>query len=411
MSAVRRQWAWLGLGLSLRLAFALKLGSAFYQFDETGFHAAASLVANYGLFGPKTAMAFPPIPVLFFAAFLRLGGDHLLWPRLAEAFLGTAAAWAVGRLAARLSRSEAAAELALAVSCVYPFFIYYGGMVMSEIPYIAVLVPALILLSRAFGDGGRDPRLAAAAGAALGLAALCRPEAAPIGALIWAFAALLAGLKRWSWKGLALAVCLWALPLALWAARDRVSFGQWTLDDHGGMAMMHGTVLFDYNEQDTSVAMRALEKMPVWQEAQKLPPTARDRLFLRTSLEFMRDNPRTVLRQWARKLVNFWRLYPRTDKVYVKSDYSHPTVGLGRDALVVVSLLFEPWLLVLGFLGLVEITKDRALEAAPLWLFLAGTTAIHMVSVSQMRYRLPVMPLFIAGAGAWIAARLQSVKR
>ena len=118
----------------------------------------------------------------------------------------------------------------------------------------------------------------------------------------------------------------------------------------------------------------------------------------------MRDNPGRVARQWCRKSVNFWRLYPRTDKVYREDSHSHPGAGLGRAALVAVSLACEPALIIGGFWGLWGLRR-RWGALFPLGLFLLGTMAIHVVSVSQMRYRLPVMPILIFGAAAGLAAR------
>jgi len=59
--------------------------------------------------------------------------------------------------------------------------------------------------------------------------------------------------------------------------------------------------------------------------------------------------------------------------------------------LVAISLVFEPWLILLGLIGLWRL-KDKIVEIFPIYLFILGTMGIHMVSVSQMRYRLPIMP-------------------
>jgi hypothetical protein len=72
--------------------------------------------------------------------------------------------------------------------------------------------------------------------------------------------------------------------------------------------------------------------------------------------------------------------------------------------LVAVSLLFEPALILGGLWGLVSLRR-RWRELFPLALFLLGTMAIHMVSVSQMRYRLPILPILIFGLAAGYSAR------
>ncbi|MCX5796758.1 MAG: hypothetical protein NTY77_14785 [Elusimicrobia bacterium] len=402
-------WAWLALALGLRLAFALKLGGQFHQTDESGFHALAWNLASLGFLGQGGApQAAPPIPVGFFALCLRLGGDSLLWPRLAQAFVSAATAWALGRMTWRLSGSAAAGRLALAAAAVYPFFIYYSGMVLSETLYVAAVVPGLWALCASLQERGASWRPAAAAGLALAAAALCRPEAMPIAVLLW-LAGLAACLRRrWTGKALCAAVLAWSLPLTLWCARNRAAVGAFALDLHGGITLLDGTVLFDLNEVDTGVAREALKSLPFYEEGQRLSAVERDRLYLRQGLAFMREQPGRTLRQWARKAVNFWRFYPRADKAYREDSYSHPGAGLGRAALVAVSLACEPALIIGGFWGLWGLRRRRE-ELYPLGLFLLATMAVHVVSVSQMRYRLAVMPILIfaaaAGVAAWTAGR------
>ena len=394
-------WAWVLAALGLRLGFALTLGGRFHQIDEAGFNGVAWNLARAGGLGQVA----PPLPAAVFASCFRLFGHNLLWPRLAQAFVSAATAWALGRMTARLSGSRTAGRLALVLAAVYPFFVYYSGMVLSETLYLAAVVPGLWALCESLQERGASWRRPAAGGLALAAAALCRPEAMPIAVLLWAAGLAACLLGRWSTRALCAAVLAWALPLTAWCARNRAAVGVFTLDLHGGITMLHGTLLFDENEVDTGVAMAAVEKMPFYQQSLSLPLPERDRLYLRQSLSFMRDNPGRVARQWCRKSVNFWRLYPRTDKVYREDSHSHPGAGLGRAALVAVSLACEPALIIGGFWGLCGLRR-RWGELFPLGLFLLGTMAIHVVSVSQMRYRLPVMPILIFGAAAGLAARL-----
>ena len=391
-------WAWLGLALGLRLVFVLKLGGRFHQTDEAGFAGLAWNLAATGTLGKDGApWAIPPIPAAFCALWFRLCGHSLLYPRLAQAFVSAGTAWVLGRMTASLGASRTAGRSAFILAAVYPFFIYYSGMVLSETLYLAAVVPGLWALCASLQERGASWRLPAAGGSALAAAALCRPEAMPIAVLFWlaGLAAWLLG--RWSGRALCAAVLAWALPLTAWCVRNRAAVGAFALDLHGGITMLHGTLLFDENEVDTGVAMAAVEKMPFYQQSLSLPPAERDRLYLRQSLSFMRENPGRVARQWRRKFVNFWRLYPRTDKAYREDFYSHPGAGLGRAALVAVSLACEPALIIGGFWGLWGLRR-RWGELYPLGLFLLGTMAIHVVSVSQMRYRLAVMPILILGA-------------
>jgi hypothetical protein len=382
------------LALGLRLVFVLKLGGRFHQIDEVGFNGSAWALASTGTLGTAS-----PLPSAFFALWFRLCGHSLLYPRLAQAFISAGTAWVLGRMTASLSASRPAGRLALIMAAVYPFFIYYSAMLLSETLYLAAVAPGLWWLCESLRERGASWHLPAAGGLALAAAALCRPEAMPIAVLFWlaGLAAWLLG--RWSGRALCAAVLAWALPLTAWCARNNAAVGAFALDLHGGMTMLHGTLLFDENEVDTGLAMAAVEKMPFYQQSLSLPLPERDRLYVRRSLSFMRDNPGRVARQWRRKFVNFWRFYPRTDKAFREDFHSHPGAGLGRAALVAVSLACEPALIIGGFWGLWGLRR-RWGELFPLGLFLLGTMAIHVVSVSQMRYRLAVMPILIFGLAA-----------
>jgi hypothetical protein len=226
----------------------------------------------------------------------------------------------------------------------------------------------------------------------------------PIALLIWAAGLAACFLGLWSKKALFAAVLAWALPLTAWCARNRAAVGVFSLDTHGGLTLLHGSLLFEENEKDTALAMAALERMPFYQETLSLPLPLRDGVYLRKGLAFMREHPRRVLGQWTRKAVNFWRFYPRIEKSYREDVFSHPGAGLDRAGLVAVSLACEPALILGGFWGLWGLRR-RWREFYPLGLFLLGTMAIHVVSVSQMRYRLPVMPILILAAAA-AAARV-----
>jgi len=117
------------------------------------------------------------------------------------------------------------------------------------------------------------------------------------------------------------------------------------------VTLLHGTVLLDYNEIDTGVAMKELEKMRFIKEGQKYSDADRDQFYMRSAFAFMRENPTRMLKQWLSKFANFWRFYPRTDKAYhesIQPSRRRPWPRrIGRHQPV-----FEPWLILLGLIGL-----------------------------------------------------------
>lgn len=388
-------WTWVAAALFLRLFFVLKLGSRFYQIDELGFDTPAWNLALHGVIGDKnTPHIAPPVPVALFASIYAVFGHDMLYPRLIQALLGTATSWCVGAMTRELTGSAPAGRLALAIAGIYPFFVYYNGMLISETLYLFFLVPGLWWSCGWSAAAFWRP---AACGLCLALAGLCRVEAVPITLLIWTGMIFSCAAGRRRWKDLLLALLCWSLPLGAWAERNRIQTGHRVLDNHGGMSFLHGTVVFDIDqEKGTAAAMEALKNMPFYAESLALSPAHRDRAYFREAWNFMCRNPGTTLRQWARKFVNFWRFYPRTDSVYYESRHSKPTAGLSRGVLVAISLLFEPWLILGGLAGLWTL-RSRWTELFPLLLFVLGTMGVHILIVSMMRYRLPVMPVLMLG--------------
>lgn len=391
--------AWLIVAAASRLILAGVLGDRFYQSDEPRFDASAWTLAHEGLRGLDGQVP-PPVPTAFFGAFYVVFGHHPLFARLGQALVSAATAWMIGAMTEELSGSVRAGRFAFAVAAVYPFFIYYSGILMSETLYVAAVVPGLWLLCASLEKPSPDWR-PALAGFCLGLAALARVEAIAATLVIGLVAALACAVRRWSWRAWALTALCWALPLAGASMRNKAATGHFSLDNHGGLTLLVGTMYYELTEAtDTGVAMDAIKRSPLYAQAEKLDSKESDRLFMRASLDFMREHPGQTLRQWCLKFLSFWRFYPRVDKAYIENDSSHPGMGMSRVILVAVSLLFEPALILLGFAGLWRL-RARWRTLWPLGVFIAGTTSVHVVVVSMMRYRLPVMPFLILGAAAF----------
>ncbi len=394
------QTFWVACALVLRLGFVVVLGDRFYQMDEGGYSSLARSLAFWGVYGSEGEPVVGALGApLFFSLFYRLwDGPELA--RLGQAILSAATAWGIGRLTLEATGSSRAGLWALAVSAVYPFFIYYSGLLMSETLYLAAVVAGLWALLRSLGDRGKTVRYAAAAGLAFAAAGLTRTEGVPIAlVLVGALGGLVAA-RRYAWKSWLICAVCWAVPLCGWAARNQVHSGKFTLDLHGGMTLLHGTMLYDIDQQDTLYSQQAFELTPMYRKGREMDEAERDRYYRQLALDYMRDNPATTLRHWILKAVSFWRFYPRMDKEYPDNAQARPDVGASRKVLVLISLLFEPALILGGFAGAWRL-RERFRTLFPLYWMVLATFGVHVIVVSQMRYRLPIMPCMILFACAW----------
>lgn len=375
--------------LAVRLGFAFSLGSRVVQPDEGVY---LNLARNlheqrvFGLEGVPTADRPPGLPLLVAAVF-ELAGPRVPAARAANALLGTLAVWLIfGYASAAFGRREGLA--AAAAAALYPFFVYWSGVVMTE-NLTVCLVLAACWASESFRKSP-EPRLAAPAGLLWGLAALTRTQnlAFPFLLAPW----LLRGPgKRTRAAAVLVFLAAAAAPSALWSARNKAVLGSGALDTHSGYTLIIRTMFYEQDNIDTGVAAEALARTDIYREAMKLPPAERDRAFRRAAVGFIRDNPLTYLRNCARNFIQLWRFYPRLDKtVYERGAF----LGGDRSRFAAVSLLTEPALIALGAAGL-WLAAGRGLPVLLPCLFIGYTTAVHSLVIAQMRYRLPMMPFVI----------------
>lgn len=395
--------AWVVVAFVLRAGFALVLGNGFYQADEAGWHAQALSWSQYFVFGVggKAAVVTPLPSVLFGTAYFIFGPSKLA-ARLVQAAVGAAVVWALGKTAETASGSSRVGLIATAIAAVYPFFIYYSGVLMSETLYLFGAVCGLGFCVKSLSERGASLPTAAGAGVFWALAGLSRTEGVPIALFLWLALLGLSVLGRYSPKAFALAVLCWTVPLAGWAVRNHGIVGRYTLDTHGGITFLDGSMNFDLNEQDTLFARQAFRMTDVYRRGMAMSEIDRDDYFRAAAFSWMRANPGQVLRQWIHKAFNFWRFYPRLNKE-IPAASSDARAGMKVWILAAVSLMTEPALIFLGFWGAWTL-RERFSELFPFYWMILATFGVHVIVISQMRYRLPVMPVLIIFA----ATRLNS---
>lgn len=313
--------------------------------------------------------------IAFLGTFLRLFGDYgTTAAKVAQALLGAVQTLLVYLLARELFGRETTARLSAVFMAFYPYAVFQSAPLLSEGFYSFLLTLFMALLYLLPARAGR-PALAAAAGAVFGLAALTKSTvlaAAPF-ILLW-FA-----LNRLLWKP-ALFFCLGAAFCVLpWTARNYVVFGKLV------PVAMSGSYLFQANNQETlgiELATRRLEEVrwytPEYLKIAELPPVEADREFVRRSLAFMRENPRTLLTLMKMRFAHFWRLYPITES------------RLQRLAALLTSGILIP----LSFLGLLLSAPAWRRAFLP-WAVVLAFNLAHLFFICTLRYRLPLDPFFL----------------
>ena len=114
---------------------------------------------------------------------------------------------------------------------------------------------------------------------------------------------------------------------------------------------------------------------------------ARDHAYRDAAVKYITEDPVRFVKLAGLKFTRFWRLWPFAE------DYRTPLYVVGS----IVS--FVP-VLILAIVYLVFFSGGHFVRIFPLLLFIGYLTAVHMIMVGSIRYRLPLEPFLIVFAAA-----------
>lgn len=301
--------------------------------------------------------------------------------------------WALGRRTV----GDGPALFAAAVFAVDPILLFFNALVLTETVYIFLLVAALACWSRSTGAGGGWWTLAT--GAALGLGALTRSTALLLPVVLIPAMAVFANSARLVDSGNpALDATSRQTPPASLAANLAILIlgfvlviAPWTVRNH--------RVVGHFVPVRVGMGASLLEALGPWADGgpgmerikyPDLPPTAgeyeRDRRYRAAAVEWIRRNPARAVELAFIKLGRTW------------SPWLHAPGYRGGPYQVIAVVSVVPVYL----LALVGLWVMRRQPARWLWLLAPAAyySAVHMVFVGSVRYRLPAMPLLFLCAGA-----------
>ncbi len=403
------------LALGLRAAAAVywqsRYGNHFGMGDSDGYFTLGRAIAEGRPYeyGPNHAPIFrtPGYPLLLAPVFWLAGSHAVLTARLENALLGTLAVAGVWWLAGQLFGARGAL-LAGALAAVYPESIAASAMVLSDTPFCVLMLLQFGVWTAAWKVGEAKRilpffqaiLLALAAGLAGGAATLVRPSwllftplAAMAGVLLGGRAAT--GVMNPRWRHLAIGTAMllaMALVMMPWWQRSR------RLTSHFVPTTLQvGASLYDGLSKDATGASdmkpvaeferSCLEAQPA--EDDESPAEVEYRLDERLkdrALGWLGTQPAAALRLAGIKFLRTWNVWPN------EASFSAWPVRLA------VALTYLP-LLILGLVGSVRTLR----YGWPYWLCWFPAvyfSALHVVFVGSIRYRLPAMlGLIVLAAG------------
>jgi len=404
----------LTLALGVRVGAAVwwqcRVGDTFFFGDSESYWFLGRAIAEGKPYeyGSPDARIFraPGYPLVLAPLFVFGGADPpILWARWLGAALGTAAVGGVGWIAWRLFGARAAVAAAL-FAAIEPGAVAMSVMVLSEALFCPLMVLHLALwiaaswspepAAAAQSDPARrqgllrQGLLAAGAGLAAGAATLTRPSW-----LLFAPAGVLASLA-WS-RGRARQGRIGAILLAAMAA----AMAPWWIRNYGVVGrfvpttLQVGASLYDgWNPRATGASdlsvvepLARQERLRQASAANELPPYEYrlDRRLREEAIAWARENPGQALRLAAVKFLRVWNVWPNEP-------------GLSAWPVRLAILLTYVPIVLLAAAGAAR-TLRRGWPYALCWLPAVYFTALHMVFVGSIRYRVPAMLMLAVLAG------------
>ena len=400
------------LGLFVRLAILWEtpnLGTKIVD-EQQYSQIAVNIVAGHGFGwapGDLTSIRPPLYPGLLAAIWGAAGGQNLQAVRVVQILLALATTALVYLLGARVY-GQAVARWAAAVCWLYPSFIFFNFLILTETLFTFLLVAFVLLTILTV----QTPRawVALACGLALGLAALTRSILWPVPLIL---CPLLAFLIRAPLSRRIALPCLvlagYALVVAPWAIRNTELQGVVTIvDTMGGMNLRMGN--YEYTPDDRmwdAVSLRG-EKSWVHGLSSDLPGQSitegqKEKWAQRKAIEYMRANPLVTLRRSFIKFADFWGLEREFVAGVQNGLYTPPAWFQVIGSLAIL----------LGYVAIVIAGAAGMWLAAPrdwrvhilLLLPVVLITGAHTIVFGHSRYHLPLMPIFAVYGAALLAAR------
>jgi len=383
------------LALVLRMAVAFAYGvhqnaSESPTFGDTAeYWGIAANLANtggmYAVLGDRVCQASrPPLyPIVLAAAINVAKADAVRVAVILQALMGTLTCWLVYRIA-REKFGERAGRIAFILCAIYPFFIFYTGLFLTETLFCLLYVLLNWLMTKASGRSA--PLWAAGCGVALGLCALTRSEllAFPLVALpIW----ILTGENRLRRLGHALiATLVMAAVVSPWAIRNSEVFHGKTVI--GTTRLGHDLYEANNPQADGGIAAERI----AWDKAGFVPNDAdmsdeqyefaKNRALRAEAIAWIKENPGRFLALVPQKIWRTWRPIPAFSEF---QNWYFVAVSLASYVPVMLLAAAGAWLL-----------RKRARK--DLWPLLAPVIFValaHCVFIGSLRYNLPAMPFVI----------------
>ncbi len=347
--------------------------------------------------GMEGTAFIPPLYPFFLRAVSQLTGTDALAPvRIAQSLLGGVTCWLAALLAARLAapgRRRRSAVLAAALCAFTPPLLIADLTILSE-SITALLLTAWIVAAASAGEppGRRaapGSARAAGAGALIGFAALAR---SPLLLFILARPILLRLLRAGGLRRALLASAVACLVILPWTVRNTLLFDRFVpISTNGGYNFWKS-----FHEESTGTESGYDLSLFAGIDEKEY-----DAAGYHAGLAFIRDHPLRALALAPLKIGHLFGL-ERLFFIGVREGFWGPLPGGAIAAAALLIPATQIFWVFFATQGLVRLPPSNARREC--LLLIGFTCALHLVFNAEARYHVPLVPAFLALAGAGLFA-------
>lgn len=402
----------IGMALCTSLFTILVTGptkAAFGDAPDYSHSAKAILEGYYPRESPYFPVFRPPLYPLLISTIWRVTGpDHFAAIKVIQAVLFSLTCGLLYAIGTLMFGDRRSAALGAALYGLYPFALVQTADIQTEVLHTLLVAAAVFALLRSTMGGFLSAGWAIVAGAVFGTATLCRPSALPIGLLLCAIAPLTCKAnvgvwRRWGIASAGILTCF--LVISPWTYLNWRATGDFLLvSDAGGYQLWLGNhpaliCLYEgrfpdraaFDDYMDSYVQGTLvhEQMDTWVGYASLSLGERDHLWREEALRNMVREPIATGRRWIIKVWNYWRpwLLP----------IAFSTWQVVFSGVVITSLYL------LSVIGMCLVCRQQQCSVCVhsrntlliLGLLFAGSTVVHMLFHSMMRFRLPYVDPYL----------------
>jgi len=280
--------------------------------------------------------------------------------------LSSATIYLVARITGLITDSRCAPVIAAMLTAIYPFFVFFSGLVLTETLFLFFFALSLSLLFN------RSNYATLLTGVSSALAQLTRPTILYFMPVIWIWQLWLQHIPlRKVIVGAVLFCCL----VSVWGARNYLVLGEFMfITSNSGQVLWEGNNPWnktggtsgDFSDKDAY-----LEPFP-----DSLAEIELDRAKRSKAIEYILTHPGNTVRLALLKFKRFWSLTPNSrqhQNAYLK----------------IISILSFGPILVCALVTTFT-SRDCFKRYSVFYAFVGYYTLLHMITIGSLRYRLPV---------------------